>query len=177
MEFGGRTSRQHQALEVVKTTRCGTNIYWSTEAHERRSEGLSANRDALTSRGRAHAEFPFLRLPVFDRARVSARLRLICVSPLLQETALLGGTATLETHRAGMATDATGDLMALGARATSIVTGSCGVVRSRGGCGQMGNVFRNRMAGADVGHTDIRGFAGFAEGIITGIKIFAFLGR
>jgi hypothetical protein len=33
------------------------------------------------------------------------------------------------------------------------------------------------VLGANVGHARVRGFAGFREGVVTGIEIFAFLLR
>lgn len=39
----------------------------------------------------------------------------------------------------------------------------------------MGDVLRDRVAGADAGDADIRGFAGFAEGVVARVEVFAFL--
>lgn len=64
-----------------------------------------------------------------------------------------------------MATQAAGDWLSLRADATSVAR--CGVVGTRGGSSQMGDVVRGRVLGADIGNTNVRGFSGFAESIIS----------
>lgn len=75
-----------------------------------------------------------------------------------------------------MAADAAGDLLALGA-GTAAVVSTRGIVGTGRGCGQMRDVFGDGMAGADVGDADVGGFTGFAEGVVTGIEVLAFLDR
>lgn len=111
---------------------------------------------------------------VLGRAGLGGGLRPICIGSLLQETAFLGWAATLESDRAGMATEAAGQLLSLAAGATSIAGGGW-VVGAGRGCGQMGDILRNRMAGTNIGDTNVRCFAGFAESIVARIEVLAFL--
>ena len=102
-------------------------------------------------------------------------LRVICSGSLLQETGLLGRTSTLETDRARMATDAaSGDLLSLGTGATTIAGGS-GVVGTGWGGSKVRDVLGNGVLWTNVGDTDIWGFAGLAEGVVSRIEIFPFL--
>jgi hypothetical protein len=96
----------------------------------------------------------------------------------MQITTLLHGRAALEADRAWVSADAAGDLLADTCDATSIAgaTGVRGAWRSRS---EVGDVLRDRVAGADAGDADIRGFAGFAEGVVARVEVFAllFVGR
>ncbi len=46
----------------------------------------------------------------------------------------------------------------------------------RDGGGEVGDVLWKRVLGADAGDTAFGGFAGFGEGIVARIEVFAFLG-
>ena len=39
----------------------------------------------------------------------------------------------------------------------------------------MGNVFRNWVARSNAGDTDVRSFAGLAQGVVARVEVFAFL--
>lgn len=86
------------------------------------------------------------------------------------EIALLDGRATLEADRARVSADTAGDLL------TSLGTdaATAGRVAGRGRC-EVGDVFRDWVAGADIGDAYVGGFAGFAEGVVARVKVFAFL--
>lgn len=73
-----------------------------------------------------------------------------------------------------MSADTAGDLLAdaRGATSTAGRAGVCGTWRSRS---EMGDVLRDRVAGADAGDADIRGFAGFAESVVARVEVFALL--
>lgn len=73
-----------------------------------------------------------------------------------------------------MATEAAGDLLPLAASAASVASCS-GIVRTRRGCSQVGNIFGNRMAGANIGDANVRGFAGLAESVVARIEVLPFL--
>lgn len=73
-----------------------------------------------------------------------------------------------------MTANAARDLLSLGT-GTRTVAGRRGIVGTGRGGGQMGDVLGDRMLGADVGDADVGGFAGFAQGIITGVEVFALL--
>ena len=75
-----------------------------------------------------------------------------------------------------MSADAAGNLLADASSAASIA-GSDGVLGTGGGRSKMGNVLRDWVAGADAGDADIRGFAGFAKGVVTRVEVFALLCR
>lgn len=80
------------------------------------------------------------------------------------QVAFLNGAAAGEADRAWVSADATGDL-ALGAGAG---VGRCGC--------EVGDVFWDGVAGADVRDAYVGGLAGFAEGVVAGIEVLAFLG-
>ena len=50
-----------------------------------------------------------------------------------------------------------------------------GVCELLGKWGHVGNVVRGGMLGTDGGHAGVGSFAGFREGIVAGVKVFAFL--
>lgn len=110
---------------------------------------------------------------VLGGARIRARLRLLSIGALVQDTAFLGGAAALEPDRARVAADTAGDLVALCASAGSAA--GRGVIGAGRGRGEVGDVLGDRMAGADVGDADVRRFAGFAEGVVAGIEVLALL--
>lgn len=94
----------------------------------------------------------------------------------VQEAGLLHGTATLEPDRARVPTHAAGDLLASLCADAAAVAARCGrVVGARRGRGQVGDVLGNRVARPDVGDAYVGGFAGFTEGVVARVKIFAFL--
>jgi hypothetical protein len=70
--------------------------------------------------------------------------------------------------------DAAGNLLADASGAASIAS-TAGVLGTGGGRSEMGDVLWDWMAGADAGDANIRGFAGFAEGVVARIKVFALL--
>lgn len=73
-----------------------------------------------------------------------------------------------------MSADAARDLLADASGAASIA-GTAGVLGAWRSCSEMGDVLRDRVAGADAGDADIRGFAGFAEGVVARVEVFALL--
>lgn len=75
-----------------------------------------------------------------------------------------------------MSADTARDLLALCTDAASVPRGCSRVVGTRRGCGQVGDVLGDWVARADAGDTDVRGFAGFAEGVVTRVEIFPLLG-
>lgn len=64
-----------------------------------------------------------------------------------------------------MSTEAARNLLPLGAGAGAVASGG-GVVRARRRGGQMRDIFRHRMLGANVGDANVRSFAGLAQGIV-----------
>ncbi len=92
----------------------------------------------------------------------------------LQEATLLHGRAALKADRAWVSADAAGNLLADAGGAAS-VTDTAGVLGTGGSGSEMGDVLWDWMAGADAGDADIRGFAGFAEGVVARVKVFALL--
>jgi hypothetical protein len=67
-----------------------------------------------------------------------------------------------------VAADAAGDLLStLGADTTIAGVGRCR--------GKVWDVFGEWVAGTDVGHAYVGGFAGFAEGVIARVEVFTFL--
>lgn len=74
-----------------------------------------------------------------------------------------------------MAADATGDLLALCTHAAAVARGCGRVVGTGGGCGQVGDVLGDWVARADAGDADVRGLAGFAESVVTGVEVFSLL--
>ena len=76
----------------------------------------------------------------------------------MKETALLDGTPTL------------GDMVR---RSGVAVTDTVSIARR----GEMRDVLGIRMLRADLGHSGIRCFAGFGEGIIAGIEVLSLLPR
>lgn len=44
-----------------------------------------------------------------------------------------------------------------------------------GGGGEVGDIFSLGVLGADGGHACVGGFAGFGEGVVAGVEVFAFL--
>lgn len=95
----------------------------------------------------------------------------------MQEAPLLDGAAALEPDRPGMPADAAGDLLALGGGDGAAVAGGGGVVGAGRGGGQVRDVLGHGVLGADVGDANVGGFAGFAEGVVARVEVFAFLGR
>lgn len=73
-----------------------------------------------------------------------------------------------------MSAHAAGDWLADASGAASIA-GTAGVLGTGGGRREMGDVLRDRVAGADAGDANIRGFAGFAEGVVARVEVFALL--
>ena len=73
-----------------------------------------------------------------------------------------------------MSADAAGNLLADASGAASIAS-TAGVLGTGGGRCEVGDVLWDRVAGADAGDADIRGFAGFAEGVVARVEVFALL--
>lgn len=73
-----------------------------------------------------------------------------------------------------MATETARHLLSLIASATSIAGGGW-IISTRRGCSQVRDVLGNGMTRANIGDTNIWGFAGFAESIVAWIEVLAFL--
>jgi glucose-6-phosphate isomerase len=101
-------------------------------------------------------------------SKTGASLALAETRAAVQEAAaLLDGTAALEPDRARVATEAAGGLLALTANAATdaaVVWG--GVAGARRGCCQVGDVLGHWVAGSDIGHAYVGGFARFAESVV-----------
>lgn len=89
----------------------------------------------------------------------------------VQEARLLHGAPALKIDR-WVSANAAGLLSSLGADAAA-VTGRYGGARRRR-C-QVWDIFGHWMPGSDVGDADIRRLAGFAEGVVARVEVFAFL--
>lgn len=76
-----------------------------------------------------------------------------------------------------MATDAARDLLALVVYTAPVARGRCRVIGTGRRRGEVGDILGDGMAGTDVGDAHVGGFAGLAEGVITGIEVFALLVR
>ena len=73
-----------------------------------------------------------------------------------------------------MTADAAGDLLSL-STGTRTIAGRSRIVGAGRGGGQVRDVLGDGMLGTDVGDADVGGFAGFAQGIIAGVEVFALL--
>lgn len=91
---------------------------------------LSADGHALANGRRTGTGLLALVL-VLLRTRIGARLRVVHIGALVQETAFLGGAAGQKADRAWVAADAAGNLLALRAGTASIIAGGCGIVGTR----------------------------------------------
>lgn len=76
-----------------------------------------------------------------------------------------------------MATDAAGDLLALVAYTAPVARGRSRVIGTGRSRGEVGDILGDGMARTDVGDAHVGGFARLAEGVITGIEVFALLVR
>jgi hypothetical protein len=127
---------------------------------------LPADRNTLP--GRRGTNSKIILLTRLSMSKTGASLALAETRAAVQEAAaLLDRTAALEPDRARVAAEAAGGLLALTANAATdaaVVWG--GVAGTRRGCCQVGDVLGHWVAGSDVGHAHVGGFARFAEGVV-----------
>jgi hypothetical protein len=146
---------------------------------------LLPNGHTVSSRRGTNASFIVL-LSLFRGIR---RLVVVIQAGLAlhEATFFANRTAALESNRAWMAADATGhgpraahdvaDIVVAAAAVDDACTGDrSGGVLGAGGCGcEMGDVFGHGVTRADACDAYVGGFAGFAEGVVAGVEVFAFL--
>lgn len=123
----------------------------------------------LTLPSRRHALLPQRTLVASFILGALHRL-LVDTHPSMQETRFLDGASTLPTRDRG--TRAHGAGMADRAR---VAVASVAVAVGRHGGGEVGDVFWEGVLRADGGDAALGGFAGFGEGVVAGVKVFAFL--